>query len=122
MRFASIAMIALSVTSGPSHARNPYVAEGHQYDIACKRDGYELKSINPVARLIGAGAGRQMITGTETLYLGRSCDASHKLFGTGKWCWANGGFFATFPTHTFEFVGQELWCEPPRDYDLNCSC
>jgi hypothetical protein len=56
------------------------------------------------------------------LYLGRTCDAYHKLFGYGEWCWANGGFVATFDEHRFGFARQELYCEPERDYDLNCRC
>ena len=95
--------------------------EGHLYDLECRVNGYVLTSVYPVARQVGAGAGRELITEIEKIYFGRSCDAFHKLFGTGSWAWANGGFWADFPNHKFRFGGQELFCEPEPDYYLNCG-
>lgn len=99
-----------------------YVADGHEYELRCATDGYQLKSRNPVSRMVGVGAGSRFVTERETLFLGRSCDAYLKAFGYGQWCWANGGFFATFGKTEIRFPRQELWCEPERDYDLNCRC
>ncbi len=96
--------------------------EGHEYRLTCNANGYSLKSVNPVGRFIGHGAGTQIKSERETLALGRSCDAHVKAFGYGEWCWANGGFFATFPGGKIEFPRQELFCEPEPKYELNCRC
>ena len=99
-----------------------YISGGHQYDLACTKDGYQLKSKHPVSRAIGSGAGTRYITERETLFLGRSCDAYLKPFGYGSWCWGNGGFVAEFDEDRIGFPRQELWCERERDYEMNCSC
>jgi hypothetical protein len=116
-RVAASALVVAFAAS--AHA---YVSDGHEYELRCTDDGYQLTSKYSVTRTVGSGAGTRYVSGREELYLGRSCDAYHKLFGYGEWCWANGGFFADFSRHRFEFWRQELWCEPRRDYDLNCRC
>ena len=99
-----------------------YEAGGHLYDLKCTNDGYQLTSKYPVSRTTGTGATTQRTTGKEVLYLGRSCDSFHQLYGTGTWCWANGGFAAEFADMRFGFGRQELWCEPEQDYGQNCRC
>lgn len=54
--------------------------------------------------------------------MGKTCDAYHKLFGEGEWCWANGGFFAKFNDHEFVFGRQELFCDPEPSYSGDCNC
>lgn len=65
---------------------------GHEYELQCSRDGYELKSSYPVSRMVGIGADSRWVRERESIYLGRSCDAYLKTYGYGEWCWANGGF------------------------------
>ena len=117
------ALVGILALCGSAHAAAAYVSgDGHEYTLRCTADGYELTSKYPVSRAVGTGAGTRYVTGKEKLYLGRSCDASHKLYGTGSWCWANGGFLATFPEQRFGFPRQELFCEPERDYSQSCQC
>jgi hypothetical protein len=108
MRVLIAAIMALPL---PAFAAGPYISdEGHAYRQTCTRDGIVLHSEVPVIRLTGAGADRSSVTGRETLYLGKSCDALSATYGAGRWSWANGGFWATFPGKTFAFPGQELFC------------
>lgn len=109
----------LVASSAPSSA---YVAGGHEYELSCTKDGYQLKSKYPVSRTIGSGANSRVITERETLYLGRSCDAYLKPYGYGEWCWANGGFRAAFDEGDIGFARQELWCDTDPEYNLNCQC
>lgn len=99
-----------------------YVSEGHEYTLRCNASGYELTSKSPITWMTGSGAGTQAVTGVDKLYLGRTCDAAHMVFGTGNWCWANGGFVAQFTDRRFSFPRQELFCEPPRQYEGECRC
>jgi hypothetical protein len=99
-----------------------YVADNHQWELACNKDGYTLTSKYPVARFFEAGAGSQVTTEKEIIYLGRSCDAFHKLFGKGTWCWANGGFKADFEKHSIGFPRQELSCPSSDDDVTGCGC
>jgi hypothetical protein len=99
-----------------------YVSGGHEYDPTCNVDGYVLTSKYPVARTIGQGAATQFTTGIEKLYLGRSCDAFHASLGSGQWCWANGGFVASFSEMEFGFGRQELYCPSNEDLGLECRC
>ena len=41
-----------------------------------------------------------------TLYIGKSCDAYSKVYGKGRWEWANGGFVVQFPHKRFGFARQ----------------
>jgi len=111
--------LILVLSAGTSAA---YVSGGHEYSLQCNADGYQLTSKYPVTRTVGSGAATQYQSGIEKLYLGKSCDAFHKLFGTGDWCWANGGFIADFDGASFGFPRQELFCEPELFDTLNCRC
>jgi hypothetical protein len=99
-----------------------YVADNHEWELTCNKDGYRLASKYPVARFLEAGAASQITSERETIYLGRSCDAFHKLFGKGSWCWANGGFRAEFEKHAIGFSRQELSCPQQGDNVTGCGC
>ena len=116
-----LAAVAGSLMGGPQPA-SAYTADGKEYDASCNADGYVLTSKYPVTRMIGTGVDTQAVPGIETIYFGKSCDAYHKLFGKGKWCWANGGFLAEFPDHTFGFGRQELSCPGDEAYEGSCGC
>ena len=103
-------------------AASEYIADYHKWKLSCNASGYVLKSKYPVARFSEAGADSKQTEQIETIYLGKNCDASHKLFGKGKWCWANAGFSATFNDHEFRFPRQELVCPDAQDETLDCSC
>jgi hypothetical protein len=118
-KYARSIFIAFTIATSSATA---YVADGHEYALRCTKDGYVLTSKYPVKRTIGSGTGTRYVSGREKLHLGRNCDAFTKLNGYGSWCWANGGFFATFGEWRYEFWRQELHCEPERDYELNCRC
>lgn len=107
------------ITATAAHA---YEADGTEYDISCNADGYVLTSKQPVTRMVSTPVDAEAVTGIEKIYLGRSCDAFHEVFREGKWCWANGGFIAEFPNHTFGFGRQELVCEDAEAYRGNCGC
>ncbi len=121
VQIGCLMVVAMAITCSSAKA-GAYVSDGHEYGLRCSKDGWELTSKYPVTRTVGHGAGTEYVAGTEKLYLGKSCDARHKVFGTGRWCWANGGFFADFESHRFEFPRQELWCEPEPEYGSNCNC
>jgi len=114
--FLAISTVAFAGTA------QAYVAGGHEYDATCNADGYILTSKYPVARTVGQGANTQFFSGIEKLYLGRSCDAAHAIYGTGRWCWANGGFLAEFEDAQFGFGRQELYCESEDDLGFGCIC
>ncbi len=114
-----LSVVVLALSTFASHA---YVADGHEYTLQCNDDGYVLASRYPVTRTIGQGHDMRAASGIERLYLGRSCDAYHKLLGEGQWCRGNGGFVATFPQHRFGFPRQELVCEPERLPHPGCEC
>lgn len=99
-----------------------YVSDNHSWSMSCNQSGYVLRSQYPVSRFHEAGAGSTVTREKETLYLGRSCDASHTVLGDGKWCWANGGFFAEFDGYRMGFPRQELNC-PNQDNEFpGCGC
>ena len=111
------------VLFGISHAEADYVSDGHAYKLTCNENGHVLTSVWPVIRMTGQGAGTQFVElKKEKLYLGRKCDAHHKLYGNGTWCWANGGFEADFGDIHIGFARQELICEKDYGYELECSC
>ena len=101
---------------------NAYTADGIDYDVACNADGYVLTSREAVTRMVTTPVDAEPVTGTEKIYLGRSCDAVHPLYGNGKWCWANGGFLAEFPERSFGFGRQELSCPGDDAYRGKCGC
>jgi len=92
-------------------------ASGHQYRYSLNTDGAVLDSLYPVARFTGTGAMTQIITGIETIYLGRNCDAFSKVLGTGSWAWANGGFVVEFDAVKIGFPRQEV----DANQGLNCQ-
>lgn len=115
-------VLAVAMVSTPHSPAAAVVSDGHEYETTCTDDGYRLDSMYPVTRMMGEGAGTHPVSGKETIYLGRSCDAYHKLYGTGSWCWANGGFLAEFTDHKFGFPRQELSCTRDVEYEGNCGC
>jgi hypothetical protein len=114
--------LALWILAASTIAAEAYVSDGHEYTLQCNDDGYVLASRYPVTRTVGRGQEMRTASGMERLYLGRSCDAFHKLHGEGQWCRGNGGFVATFPEHRFGFPRQELVCEPERAPHPGCEC
>lgn len=99
-----------------------YVSSNHSWSISCNTSGYVLRSQYPVTRFHEAGVNSSVTREKETLYLGRSCDASHTVLGDGKWCWANGGFSAEFDKMRMGFPRQELMCPTPQDDFMGCRC
>ncbi|WP_420333632.1 hypothetical protein [Roseibium sp.] len=99
-----------------------YVGDNHSWSLSCNASGYVLKSQYPVTRFFEAGAASSVTRERETLYLGRSCDASSTTMGEGKWCWANGGFFAEFERHRVGFPRQELFCPGGGNDVPGCGC
>lgn len=79
--------------------------EGTSYVLTLSTDGAVLTSLTPVLRVGERGAS---LDGTDTLYLGRSCDALAPGEGTGTWGQANGGFLVTLPSRSVGFPRQEL--------------
>ncbi|WP_417769571.1 hypothetical protein [Stappia sp.] len=101
--------VALSIAAPAFAGELLYFStEGHQYKYSKNKNGAILHSVNPVSRFKGQGAATEIVTRTETIYLGKSCDASSEFFGTGTWGWANGGFIVDFPTGTVRFPRQEI--------------
>jgi hypothetical protein len=112
-----------SVLFSSALSASTYVSEGHEYKLTCNNNGYILRSRYPVTRLIEGGVASRVETMKhEEIRLGKDCDAYHKIFGVGKWCWANGGFSVEFSLHNFGFPRQELDCEPTRPFEGNCQC
>lgn len=121
------ALVACAVFTGAFSAASlsedfGYVGDNHSWSLSCNASGYVLKSQYPVTRFFEAGAASSVTRERETLYLGRSCDASSTTMGEGKWCWANGGFFAEFETHRISFPRQEVICPGGGDDSLACGC
>ena len=95
-------------------------AEGHTYEYSLNDHGGVLTSVWPVARFLGFGAGTTVERGTETIYLGRDCDAFSEHLGYGTWGWANGGFGVEFDDGAeVGFPRQELLPLPTRE-DFGC--
>ena len=117
-RILTTACLIASLASGA----NAYVSDGHEYSSSCNPDGYVLTSLYPISRAVGQGAMTKYVKGIETIYLGRSCDAFHPLYGSGTWCWANGGFVAEFAEARFGFARQELSCQAGSDPGNECLC
>lgn len=115
-------LLTMSMVAAMAAPASAYVADDIEYDISCNADGYVLTSKDRVPRMVSTPADAEPVVGIEKIYFGKSCDAFHKLFGKGKWCWANGGFLAEFPGHTFGFGRQELSCPGAEAYQDNCGC
>ena len=99
-----------------------YVSDNHVWKLTCNSSGYKLTSKYPVSRFFEAGADSKTTEQIEVIYLGTNCDASHKLFGNGTWCWANGGFRVAFKDHEFGFPRQELSCPQEKNDVTGCGC
>ncbi len=116
---SAVAAMTMPPMAAPASA---HVSDNHTWNLTCNGSGYRLTSKYPVSRFIEAGVESTSTEEVETIYLGKSCDASHKLFGKGAWCWANGGFHVTFKDHQFGFPRQELSC-PDANHDTSgCGC
>lgn len=109
MQFALFSMLA----SAPAMATDwSYVSSlGDEYAVSANENGVVLTSLYPKAWFIEAGANSTIEKGHDVIFIGRSCDAFHKLFGNGKWGQANGGFLVTFDAIAFGFPRQELTME-----------
>lgn len=107
--------------AGPASA--DYIGDNHTWKISCNASGYQLKSKYPVSRFVEAGVNSTTTEAIETIYLGKACDAQHKVLGKGKWCWANGGFNIEFEGGaSIGFPRQELSCPNPANDVDGCGC
>lgn len=108
-QLCSLVFAATLPAAAPAQQGFVYVSsEGHQYRYDLNDNGAVLESLFPVARFRGTGAMTEIVTGTETLYLGRACDAYSEVLGQGTWAWANGGFAVEFDGHRIGFPRQEI--------------
>lgn len=123
-RFSALFLIAVATVAATVAVAQPaqVSSEGHKYALTCNANGYVMTSRNPVVRRVGSGAESHFVTGTETIYLGRSCDAFHATFGAGSWCWGNGGFVVELPGGRIGFPRQELYCPSADSLGLSCTC
>ena len=117
-RLAPICLAAALATAGHAQDLDRVSSAGHSYIVDCNEDGYVLTSRYPVGRFLGStGASTRVEVETETLYLGRSCDAFHPKFGQGQWERSNGGFVLEFNNLRIGFPRQDLDCPIP-DQDI----
>jgi len=114
------AAVIQATAAGPAVARDQTYSSwnGHQYRLTCNADGIVLKSVYPVVRFAGQGAGMREIVGNETLYLEKNCDAWSEALGKGQWRWANSGFWAVFEQREIRFVRQEPICPGSAVFDI----
>lgn len=61
-----------------------------------KAGGMQLKSGGTLYQVEINKHGAKLESASDTLYLGRDCDALSPQYGRGKWSWANGGFRVQF--------------------------
>lgn len=124
--FTSLCAVVLPVcvVAYDSLSNNAYSSDGHSYQMTCNDNGFVLTSVYPTARFIDKGVASEVIEGFETIYLGKSCDAYHEVFGNGTWGIANGGFVASFDNNRVGFPRQGPFCEddvdPALAFDFNC--
>ena len=119
----ALVCIAAGALSGSASAEDfDYVSDNHSWSLTCNSSGYVLRSQYPVTRFHEAGANSSVTRERETLYLGKSCDATSSVLGNGKWCWANGGFVAEFDRSKMGFPRQELICPTPAFEFQGCEC
>ncbi len=109
MKLACI-LTAFTMSSMQASAQSAnYVSSfGDEYSLATNENGVVLRSIYPKAWFIENGANSHVEKGYDVIYLGKTCDAYHKVFGKGSWDWANGGFRVVFDKILFGFPRQEL--------------
>lgn len=105
--------------AGPARAEEGFVSDfGDDYVLVANPDGMILSSVHPKAWFIEAGAASHVERGTDVIFLGKSCDAFHRLWGKGSWGQANGGFRVSFPGgRDYGFPRQEL----PVAEDVHCG-
>lgn len=117
-----LALVVLILAPTWAAAQTSVHSDGHIFDLTCNASGYVLQSRYPLVRIVGAGIEREVVEGRETVYLGKSCDAVHALYGNGTWCWANGGFVVEFEAFRYGFPRQELYCPINQPTNLECGC
>ena len=113
---ATLALTLFGATGAGAYTSS----DGHDYDVTCNESGMVLESSREVSRFVGQGANTRIVTGIEKIYLGKSCDAFHTVFGAGSWGWANGGIRAEFAEYFIGFPRQELFC-PVFEGDYTCN-
>jgi len=124
-KFANIFITAVLLLSlcGAMARAEIVSSEGHSYIASCNDNGFTLTSEYPTSRFVEAGSASRVIKGTEVFYLGASCDVSNNYFGSGTWCWANGGFFIDFDKGAnIGFSRQELYCPRNDNLGMDCRC
>jgi hypothetical protein len=113
-------LMLLVLWAGPASAQDfLYLSsDGDEYRASENEHGGVLTSLYPKARFIEAGADSHVVRGIETIYFGRSCDASSEAFGEGTWNWSNGGFRVNFDKgKILGFPRQEI----PWESLLHCE-
>lgn len=106
-----LAAVCLGMLWGQMAAAD-ITAEGRLYRVECNDNGYVLQ---PRASYPAPAS-----TDPETIYLGSSCDALHRIRGSGSWCWTKAGVTVTLPTGIVFFRDQLLLCG--RTFDPHCAC
>jgi hypothetical protein len=101
-------LLWFAVTANAAENRTYLSSDGHEFEESCNVHGFKL-----ISKSGGV---------VETLYLGANCDAFHKQYRTGKWCWANGGFLVEFGSVKFGFPRQELVCSSNDELGTKCWC
>jgi len=89
---------------------------GQVFGVEANVDGLILRSVYPFAFYNESGAGSTWEVRTDTIYLGKACDAFSRDWGTGIWSWTNAGF-------GFEIGGREVWFtrqDVPGDMGTDC--
>ena len=81
---------------------------GDEYSLEQNANGAVLRSRYPKAWFIEGGANSRVEHGIDVIYLGKSCDAEHPIWGQGKWWWANGGFGVDLDGLNYRFPRQEI--------------
>ncbi len=133
---------ALVIFSGASaatveaEAADLVSSAGHSYLVECNEHGFVLRSDYPVFRWSKSGFHDPRKLDSETIFLGKDCDAYHQELGwRGKWGWANGGIkiefentvgsfgaYGQFQPDTIGFPRQELGHQCPRDLPPPPGC
>lgn len=105
-RLFYIAILVFFAGQVSAEEKTYYSSYGDEYLLSTNADGIVLTSTYPKAWFVENGAASRIEKGIDVLYLGKSCDAFHKLFGKGRWAWGNGGFRIDFENIWFGFPRQ----------------
>ncbi len=82
---------------------------GDAYTAVENPNGVILTSVYPKSWFVERGAESYVEEGLDTIFLGKSCDVFHKVFGKGTFSWGNGGFRAEFEDgRVIGFPRQEM--------------